>query len=309
MKVLITGGAGFLGSNLCKKFLDNNYEVICLDNLGSGRKENVEEFMNNSNFKFIQADVSKDLSQIEKVDLILHFASRASPNDYQENSFETIESNTLGTKNCLEKAKKDNAVVLYASTSEIYGQAQVIPTPESYLGYVNSFGPRSCYDESKRLGETYCYEYLNKFNIDVRIVRIFNTYGPKMKFDDGRVVTNFVDQAINNKPITIYGNGTQTRCFCYVADLINGIYNFVTKKGLSGEIINLGNTEEHTMIELAETIIELTNSKSKIVYSKLPKDDPIRRVPDITKAKKLLNWQPQYSFENGLKKFLEEIKK
>jgi UDP-glucuronate decarboxylase len=309
MKVLITGGAGFLGSNLCKKFLENNYEVICLDNLGSGRKENIDEFMNNHNFKFIQADVSKDLNQIEKVDLILHFASRASPNDYQENSFETIESNTLGTKNCLEKAKKDNAIILYASTSEIYGQAQIIPTPETYFGNVNSFGPRSCYDESKRLGETYCYEYLNKFNVDVRMVRIFNTYGPKMKFDDGRVVTNFIEQAINNKPLTIYGKGTQTRCFCYVDDLIKGIYAFATNKNLKGEVINLGNTEEHTIIELAKTIIKLTDSKSILTYSKLPKDDPIRRVPDISKAQKLLNWKHDYSFENGLKRFLDEVKK
>ncbi|MFA5333262.1 MAG: NAD-dependent epimerase/dehydratase family protein [Candidatus Nanoarchaeia archaeon] len=308
MKVLVAGGAGFLGSHLCKKFLDNDYEVICIDNLGSGRKENIDEFTNNPKFKFVKADVTKDLSKIEKVDMILHFASRASPYDYQENSFETIEANTSGTLNCLEKAKKDNAVILYASTSEIYGQAQIIPTPENYLGYVNSFGPRSCYDESKRLGETYCYEYLNKFNVDVRIVRIFNTYGPKMRFDDGRVVTNFIDQAVNNKPITIFGKGTQTRCFCYVNDLINGIYTFATKQGLKGEVINLGNTEEHTMIELAETLIKLTKSNSKIVYSELPKDDPVRRVPDSSKAKKLLNWQPEYSFENGLKKFLEEIK-
>jgi len=309
MKVLITGGAGFLGSHLCEKFLKENYEIICLDNLGSGRKENIAEFLNNKNFKFIKADVSKDLSQIEKVDLILHFASRASPFDYQENSFETIESNTLGTKNCLEKAKKDNAVLLYASTSEIYGQANIIPTPETYWGNVNSFGPRSCYDESKRLGETYCYEYLNKYDIDVRVLRIFNTYGPKMKFDDGRVVTNFIDQALKNKPITIFGKGMQTRCFCYVDDLINGIYEFSVKKGLKGEVINLGNNEEHTMIDLANKIIELTGSKSKIVYSDLPKDDPIRRVPDITKAKKILGWEPKYSFEEGLKKFIREIKK
>jgi nucleoside-diphosphate-sugar epimerase len=199
--------------------------------------------------------------------------------------------------------------MLYASTSEIYGQAQIIPTPETYFGYVNSFGPRSCYDESKRLGETYCYEYLHKFGTDIRIARIFNTYGPKMKFDDGRVVTNFISQALSNKPITIYGNGMQTRCFCYADDLIEGIYEFATKKGLKGEIINLGNTQEHTMIELANAVIELTGSKSEIIYSGLPKDDPIRRVPDISKAKKLLNWQPKYSFESGLKKFFEEIKK
>jgi nucleoside-diphosphate-sugar epimerase len=309
MKVLIAGGAGFLGSHLCEKFLKEKYVVICLDNLGSGRKENINEFIDNPNFKFIQANVSKDLNKLEKVDLILHFASRASPNDYQENSFETIESNTIGTKNLLEKAKKDNATLLYASTSEIYGQAQNIPTPETYFGYVNCFGPRSCYDESKRLGETYCFEYLHKFDVDIRIVRIFNTYGPNMKFDDGRVVTNFTYQAMHNKPITIYGDGMQTRCFCYADDLIRGIYIYSQKDELKGEVINIGNTQEHTMIDLANKIINLTHSKSKIIYSKLPKDDPIRRVPDISKAKKLLGWEPQYSFEEGLKKFIEAVKK
>jgi nucleoside-diphosphate-sugar epimerase len=308
MKVLITGGAGFLGSHLCRKFLGNNHKVVCLDNLGSGRKENISELMDNPDFKFIEADASKGLGNIEKVDLILHFASRASPNDYQKYSFETIEANTLGTKNCLEKAKKDSARMIFASTSEIYGQASIIPTPENYFGNVNSFGVRSCYDESKRLGETYCYEYLHKYNVDVRILRIFNTYGPNMKFDDGRVVTNFIKQALNNENITIYGNGLQTRCFCYIDDLIEGIYSYSKIEGLKGEVINLGNTEEHTMIELAKTLIKLTNSKSKITYSDLPKDDPIRRVPDISKAKKLLNWEPKYSLEAGLKKYLEALK-
>jgi nucleoside-diphosphate-sugar epimerase len=199
--------------------------------------------------------------------------------------------------------------MIFASTSEIYGQAEVVPTPETYFGNVNSFGIRSCYDESKRLGETYCYEYLTKYNIDIRVLRIFNTYGPKMKFDDGRVVTTFIGQALNNKDITVYGNGLQTRCFCYVDDLIEGIYLYSKSDKLKGEVINLGNIEEHTMIELAKTLIKLTGSKSRITYSDLPKDDPIRRVPDISKAKKLLNWEPKYSFEDGLKKYLEVLKK
>lgn len=309
MKVLITGGAGFIGSNLCKLYLNKDWKVICLDNLGSGKKENIKKFLDNPNFKFIKRDISKDISDIEKVDLILHFASRASPNDYQKNSFETIKSNTIGTLNCLKKAKKDSARIIYASTSEIYGQAKIFPTPETYYGNVNSFGPRSCYDESKRLGETYCYEFIQKYNIDVRILRIFNTYGPNMKFNDGRVVTNFTHQALNNENLTIYGDGKQTRCFCYIDDLINGIYSYSTIKGLNGEVINLGNTEEHTMIDLANMIIKLTNANSELIYSDLPKDDPIRRVPDISKAKKLLNWKPNYSFENGLKKFIESVKK
>ncbi len=307
MKVLITGGAGFIGSNLCKRFLDEEYKVICFDNLGSGTYDNIVEFEGNPNFKFINGDVSKkeEIEKIEKVDLILHFASRASPNDYQANSFDTMRANTLGTFYLLQKAQKDKARMVFASTSEIYGQAQVFPTPETYWGYVNSFGPRSCYDESKRFGETICYEFLTKFNVDIRIVRIFNTYGPKMKYNDGRVITNFVYQALNNKPITVYGDGSQTRCFCYIDDLVEGIYRLATREGLKGEIINLGNNEEKTIMEVAKLVISAVGSKSEIVFNPLPIDDPVRRVPDLTKAKKLLDWEPKTPLKVGIKKVID----
>ncbi|MBN1923545.1 MAG: GDP-mannose 4,6-dehydratase [Nanoarchaeota archaeon] len=309
MKVLITGGAGFLGSNLCRLFLENGHEVICLDNLGSGSLSNVEPLMKNKNFKLLNADVTQDLWEMDKVDLILHFASRASPNDYQTNSFETMTANSNGTFNLLKKAHKDKAVFLFASTSEVYGQASVFPTPETYYGYVNSFGPRSCYDESKRFGETLCYEFIHKFDVDARIVRIFNTYGPGMRYNDGRVVTNFIHQALNNEDITVYGDGKQTRSFCFVDDLTRGIYDFATRQGLKGEVINLGNPVENTMLELADKIIKITKSKSKIVYKPLPKDDPVRRVPDITKANKLLDWQPKFSLDEGLRILVEWFRK
>lgn len=308
-KVLITGGAGFLGSNLCKHYLSNGWKVVCADNLGSGNIENVEPLMKNENFKFIEADITNETSILDRVDLILHFASRASPSDYQTNSFETMTANSIGTFNLLKKAHEEGARIIFASTSEIYGQADKFPTPETYYGYVNSFGPRSCYDESKRFGESLCYEFIHKFNVDARIVRIFNTYGPGMKHNDGRVVTNFILQALNNEPLTIYGDGKQTRSFCYVDDLVKGVYEFSAKDGLNGEVINLGNPAENTILELAEKIIKITNSKSKIIHEDLPEDDPVRRVPDITKAKKLLKWSPQIDLDEGLKRLVEWFKK
>ncbi|VVB76009.1 Bifunctional polymyxin resistance protein ArnA [Candidatus Tiddalikarchaeum anstoanum] len=308
MKVLITGGAGFIGSHLCSKFVNTGNEVICIDHLGTGSLNNIEDLGKTGRFKFMQKDVTKDLDDIEKVDLILHFASRASPSDYQTNSFDTLLANSIGTFNLLKKAQKDSARFLFASTSEVYGKAEVIPTPETYYGYVNSFGPRSCYDESKRFGEALCYEFIHKFNIDCRIVRIFNTYGPHMRYNDGRVMTNFIMQALDNEPITIYGDGKQTRSFCFVDDLIEGIYTLATKKELNGEVINIGNPEEVTILELAKKIVKVTNSKSKIIFKDLPMDDPPQRVPDITKAKKLLNWSPKIKLETGLAKMIEWMK-
>lgn len=308
MKVLITGGAGFIGSNLCKRFLDEGHFVICLDHLGSGSVKNVEQFADNKNFRFIEMDVAKEIDGIEKVDLILHFASRASPSDYQTYSFDTLMANSIGTFNLLKKAQKDNARFLFASTSEIYGQADVFPTPETYYGNVNSFGPRSCYDESKRFAEALCYEFIQKFKLDVRIVRIFNTYGPNMRYNDGRVVTNLIYQALNNLPITIYGDGKQTRSFCFIDDLIEGLFRYSTREGLNGEVINLGNPTENTIIELAEKILKITNSKLELVFGPLPKDDPIRRVPDISKAKRLLDWEPKVTLEQGLTKLVEWFK-
>lgn len=304
-KVLITGGAGFLGSNLCKYYLDKKWRVVCVDNLGSGNYDNIKPFMSDKNFKFSEADVTNETSIIERVDLILHFASRASPSDYQTNSFETMTANSIGTFNLLKKAHDERSRFLFASTSEIYGQASVFPTPETYYGYVNSFGPRSCYDESKRFGESLCYEFINKFGVDARIVRIFNTYGPNMKANDGRVVTNFINQALNNKPLTVYGDGNQTRSFCYVDDLIQGIYKFSTTDELSGEVINLGNPVENTILELADEIIKITVSESEIVHKPMPEDDPVRRVPDISKARRLLDWEPKISLNQGLKSLVE----
>jgi nucleoside-diphosphate-sugar epimerase len=307
-KVLITGGAGFLGSNLCSKFLKKGWFVICADNLGSGSSANIESFMSNKNFKFLEIDVTNETNIIERVDLILHFASRASPSDYQTNSFQTMTANSIGTFNLLKKAHEDNARFLFASTSEIYGQANVFPTPETYYGYVNSFGPRSCYDESKRFGESLCYEFINKFNVDARIIRIFNTYGPNMRHNDGRVVTNFITQALNNKALSVYGDGKQTRSFCYVDDLVDGVYLFSVNDELDGEVVNLGNPVENTILELAEKIKKITGSKSKIEFSKMPEDDPVRRVPDISKANKLLGWVPKTSLDEGLRRLVEWFK-
>ncbi|PIU63727.1 hypothetical protein COS83_00030 [archaeon CG07_land_8_20_14_0_80_38_8] len=309
MKVLITGGAGFLGSNLCKYYLEKGWEVLCADNLGSGSMDNVKDLMDNEKFKFLEIDITNNVNDLPRTDLILHFASRASPEDYQTNSFETMMANSIGTFNLLKKANKDNARFLFASTSEVYGQANLIPTPETYYGYVNSYGPRSCYDESKRFGESLCYEFIHKFNVDARIVRIFNTYGPNMKFNDGRVVTNFIHQALNNELITIYGSGKQTRSFCYVNDLIKGIHALSTIDGLNGEVINLGNPAETTILELAEEIIRITKSESKIIFKPLPEDDPVRRVPDIAKAKKLLKWSPETTLKKGLTKLTEWFRK
>lgn len=308
-KVLITGGAGFLGSHLCKTFLKNNYKVECADNLGSGRIENIQELIKNPDFKFVETDITKNLNNLSKSDLILHFASRASPRDYQTNSFETMTANSIGTFNLLKKANKDKARFVFASTSEVYGQADEFPTPETYYGYVNSFGPRSCYDESKRFGESLCYEFIHKFGLDARIIRIFNTYGPNMKFNDGRVITNFIHQALNNEKLTIYGDGSQTRSFCYVSDLIKGIIKISELEDLNGEVINLGNPAEISIRALASKIISLTNSKSETVFKPLPKDDPIRRVPDISKAKKLLNWKPKIILEKGLNKTIKWFRK
>lgn len=308
MKALITGGAGFIGSHLCNRFVKAGYDVICLDHLGTGSIKNIEELGKTGRFKFIQRDITANIDDIEKVDIILHFASRASPSDYQTYSFDTLLANSIGTFNLLKKAQKDKAKFVFASTSEVYGQAQVIPTPETYFGYVNSFGPRSCYDESKRFGEALCYEFIHKFSVECRIARIFNTYGPHMKYNDGRVMTNFITQALKNEPVTVYGDGKQSRSFCYVDDLVDGIFLLSTKKGVENEIVNLGNPEEFTILELAKKIVKVTGSSSKIVFKDLPADEPIRRVPDISKAKKLLGWSPKVGLEEGMKRMVEWMK-
>lgn len=298
--ILVTGGAGFIGSHLCEALIKKNYKVICVDNLGTGKIENLKEIINHKNFKFIKHNIIKPLKIKEKINYIFHLASYASPPYYQKYSIETLMTNSLGTYNILELARKNGAKFLITSTSEVYGDPKEHPQKETYWGNVNPVGVRSCYDEAKRFAESLTMEYKRKYNLDVRIVRIFNTYGPRLQKDDGRVISNFIYQAINNLPITIYGDGSQTRSFCYVSDMVDGLLKAMFIKKAKGQIINLGNPGEFTIKQAALIIKELTGSKSKIIYKKLPEDDPTQRKPDITKAKKLLNWEPEIKLKEGL---------
>lgn len=305
-KVLVTGGAGFIGSHLCKSLLDDGYEVVCLDNLITGKEKNIEPLKSNPNFKFIEADVCKPFTvDGSRFTHIFHLASPASPVDYQNHPEETLLVNSVGTLNILHLAVENKAKVLIASTSEIYGDPLEHPQKESYWGNVNSFGVRSNYDESKRFSESASYVFLHKYDLDVRIIRIFNTYGPNMQVNDGRVVSNFINQGLLNNPITIYGDGTQTRSFCYVSDLVDGIKKAMFTSKTKGEIFNLGNPEEYSMKELSEKIKKMIGSTSEIVYKDLPPDDPKQRQPDITKAKNILNWEPNVSVTEGLQKTIE----
>jgi len=306
-KVLVTGGAGFIGSHLCKSLLGDGYEVVCLDNLITGSKKNIENLISNPNFKFIEADVVKTIpSTLDAIRYVFHLASPASPIDYQNMPLETLKVNSEGTLNVLEFAKNSKAKVLIASTSEVYGDPLEHPQKETYWGNVNSFGSRSCYDEGKRFAEAATYVYLNKYNVDARIIRIFNTYGPQMQKDDGRVVSNFINWAINNETLKIDGDGSQTRSFCFVSDLVDGIKKAMFAEGTKGEVINLGNPVEFTVKELADKVIELTSSSSEIIYSKeFRPDDPMMRKPDITKARTLLGWEPKIKLEEGLQKTIE----
>lgn len=307
-KALVTGGAGFIGSHFCEFLLNKDLFVYCVDNLLTGSEKNIALLLKNPNFRFIKADVSKDKLDIENVNYVFHLASPASPADFTDLSEEIALVNSLGTLNLLKFSVENNSKFLLASTSEVYGDPEEHPQKEVYRGNVNSYGPRSCYDESKRFAETLVYIYAAKTNIDARLVRIFNTYGPKMRKDDGRVVSNFINQAINNKPITVYGDGYQTRSFCYVSDMVEGIYKAMFSKNTKGEIFNLGNPEEYKMIDLAKKIKEMTVSSSEIVFSRLPEDDPTRRCPDISKAKKILNWEPKIKIDQGLKKTISYYK-
>lgn len=311
-KILVTGGAGFIGSHLCKSLLDDGHQVICFDNLITGTKENIEDLLISPNFDFVEADVCQHLENIEElksIDYIFHLASPASPIDYQNFSEETLLVNSKGTLNILNLAKKIKAKVLIASTSEIYGDPLEHPQKETYWGNANSFGPRSCYDESKRFAEAASYVFHRKYDLDVRIIRIFNTYGPNMQKDDGRVVSNFINWAIKNESIKIDGDGSQTRSFCYVSDLVDGIKKVMFTNNTKSEIFNLGNPDEFTIKELAEIVIKLMNSKSEIVYSdKFRPDDPMQRCPDITKAKEILEWIPKVNLSEGLNKTIEYYK-
>ena len=305
--VLITGGAGFIGSHLCEFLLGKGFKVIAMDNLITGAIKNIEHLRSNNNFTYIHHDVSKHIVVNEKLDFVLHFASPASPVDYQKIPIQTLKVGSLGTHNTLGLALAKKAKYMLASTSEVYGDPLVNPQPESYWGNVNPIGLRGCYDEAKRFAEALTMAYHKIHKLDTKIARIFNTYGPRMRKDDGRVVPNFITQALKNESITVYGDGKQTRSFCYISDLIDGIYKLMISN--LNEPINLGNSEEHTILEFAEIIKELTKSKSTIVFKPLPVDDPHVRCPDITKAKKELKWQPKIELEEGLTKTIEWFNK
>lgn len=305
--ILITGGAGFIGINLTKKLLSQGHKITVLDNLYTGFEENVENLKTNSNFQFINQDINTPLNGT--YDYIINLACPASPPNYQKNPIYTFKTSVIGTLNVLELAKKTKAKILHASTSEIYGDPLVHPQSEDYFGNVNPIGVRSCYDEGKRAAETLCYDYYHFENVDVRMIRIFNTYGPYMDPSDGRVVSNFINQALKNEDITIYGEGLQTRSFQYIDDLIDVIVLFMFKELNEFTVLNTGNPDEFTVFELAESVLKLIpESKSKIVFKKLPSDDPKRRKPDITKAKILLGWTPKIKLEEGLQRTINYFK-
>jgi len=296
--VLITGGAGFIGSHLCERLLKEGFKVICMDNLITGNLENIKPLLKDKNFLFIKHDVTKYIEIKGKIDYVLHFASPASPCDYLKLPIQTLKVGSLGTHNTLGLAKRKKAKFLLASTSEVYGDPLVHPQPENYWGNVNPIGLRGVYDEAKRFAEAITMAYHRVHKIDAKIARIFNTYGERMRIDDGRVIPNFILQALNNQPLTVYGKGTQTRSFCYIQDLIEGILKLMFSQ--INEPINLGNPLEFKILDLAHLIIKLTESKSKIIFKPLPQDDPCRRKPDIRKAKKILNWKPKVNLEEGL---------
>lgn len=296
-RILVTGGAGFIGSHLCKKLTAENNYIICLDNFFTGSIDNVKELLNKPNFELIEHDIETPIDI--NVDEIYNLACPASPPHYQFNPVKTIRTSVIGVANMLELAKKYNAKILQASTSEIYGNPLEHPQKETYWGNVNPIGPRSCYDEGKRCAETLMTDYHRQFSINTKIVRIFNTYGPNMHPNDGRVVSNFIVQALKNQDITIYGNGDQTRSFCYVSDLVEGLIRMMSTSGFTGPV-NLGNPSERTILNLAELVIAKTKSKSKIIYKDLPIDDPVKRKPDITLAKTELDWQPEINIDEGL---------
>jgi dTDP-glucose 4,6-dehydratase/UDP-glucuronate decarboxylase len=311
---LIAGGAGFIGSHLCKSLLAKDFKVLCVDNLITGDTKNIEELQNNSNFTFLEKDITKPLDEGLKADFIFHLASPASPNkkcpkSYINNPIETLLANSVGTYNLLELANKFSAKFLFTSTSEVYGDPEVSPQAEDYFGNVNPNGIRSVYDESKRFGEAATMAYVRKFDLDARIIRIFNTYGPFMQKDDGRVVSEFIVQALTGKPFTIYGDGKQTRSFCYVSDMVDGIEKAMFTEGTKGEVINLGNPQERTILELAEIIKRICGTTLAPDFEELPEDDPKIRKPDIGKAIRLLDWQPRVGIDEGLKETVQYFKK
>ena len=306
-RILITGGAGFIGSHLCEKLLERGNDVICLDNLFTGRKDNIRHLMKDPYFEFIRQDLLEDI--YVECDQIYNLACPASPIHYQYDPIKTTKANFIGALHTLGLAKRCHARILQASTSEVYGDPEVHPQPESYRGCVNPIGIRSCYDEGKRVAETLFFDYHRQHKVDIKVIRIFNTYGPRMRPDDGRVVSNFIVQALKNQDITIYGDGNQTRSFCYVDDLVDGMVKMMeSRDGFTGPV-NLGNPGEFTMIELAELVLKITGSHSKLVHLPLPQDDPTQRKPVIELAKRELNWEPTIKLEDGLVKTIEYFKK
>ena len=306
-RILVTGGAGFIGSHLCERLLQEDNDVICLDNFFTGSKDNIRHLLGNDHFELIRHDITKEF--YAEVDQIYNLACPASPPHYQYNPIKTIKTSILGVTHMLGLAKRCKATILQASTSEVYGDPLVHPQREDYWGNVNPIGIRSCYDEGKRCAETIMMDYHRQNNLDTRIVRIFNTYGPNMAINDGRVVSNFIVQALKNDDITIYGDGSQTRSFCYVYDLIDGMIKMMNNPQKFIGPVNLGNPSERTILDFAKLIIELSNSNSKIVYKPLPGDDPTRRRPDISLAKKELDWEPQVNIEDGLKSTIAYFEK
>jgi UDP-glucuronate decarboxylase len=304
MRILVTGGAGFLGSHLVDRLMNNGDDVICVDNLYTGNKQNILKWFDRPNFEFIRHDITEPIRL--EVDQIYHLACPASPVHYQSNPIKTIKTSVLGTMNMLGLAKRVKARFFLASTSEVYGDPDIHPQREDYWGNVNPIGIRACYDEGKRIAETLTYDYHRQHNLEVRVVRIFNTYGPRMLENDGRVVSNFIAQALQGNPLTIYGDGTQTRSFCYVSDLISGFVKLMNSD--YPYPVNIGNPGEYTIAQLASTIQEMINPESKVIFQPLPSDDPRRRRPDITKAKSLLNWEPTIDLTEGLQSTIDYFK-
>ncbi len=306
MRILLTGGSGFLGSHLAERLLADGHQVVCMDNLITGRVENIDHLASDKNFEFIKHDVSKYIVVKGQIDCVLHFASPASPIDYLEHPIKTLKVGSLGTHNALGVAKAHGSRFLLASTSEVYGDPLVNPQPETYWGNVNPVGPRGCYDEAKRFGEAITMAYHRTHGIDAKIVRIFNTYGERMRHHDGRVVPNFIDQALKGEPITVYGDGSQTRSFCYVSDLVDGIVRLMMSD--LNEPVNIGNPTEMNVLDFAKKIIELTGSKSEIIFEDLPVNDPKVRRPDITKAKAKFGWEPKVDLAEGLARVIKWFK-
>ncbi|OGH69492.1 MAG: NAD-dependent dehydratase [Candidatus Magasanikbacteria bacterium RIFCSPHIGHO2_02_FULL_51_14] len=309
MNILVTGGAGFIGSYVCERLMAEGHEVICVDNLFTGFKQNIAPLFHHHAFRFIEHDIISPLFLDGQIDQVYNLACPASPIQYQKNPIRTIKANTIGMINMLGLARKHGARILQASTSEVYGDPEVHPQTEQYRGNVNSIGPRACYDEGKRCAEALCFDYHRMHGMQIKVARIFNTYGPRMAFDDGRVVSNFILQAIRGEALSIYGDGSQTRSFCYVSDMADGLIRLMNSDKTIIGPINLGNTSEFTIRGLAEKALALTGSASVIVPQPLPEDDPKQRRPDISLAKKLLGWEPAVSLEEGLKRTIEDFKK